>query len=176
MVGYEGPPISALGFRVGQSPKSGNTPKPTNCIARRLMSAWHEPRQIASRACIHATRDMEGRACSGLSWHRGARKLGFWISVTAWSSVHPTPTTDVKMVMFSRGQGWRARDCSDMNFEGEEGAPYAEKRLARKKIFEDLAVHGHINLQSEIPGTTIHDECGVSAHESDCRWKRSVVV
>jgi methionyl-tRNA synthetase/aminoacyl tRNA synthase complex-interacting multifunctional protein 1 len=33
----------------------------------------------------------------------------------------------------SRGQGWRARDCSDMNFEGEEGAPYAENKIGKKK-------------------------------------------
>jgi methionyl-tRNA synthetase/aminoacyl tRNA synthase complex-interacting multifunctional protein 1 len=83
--------------------------------------------------------------------------------------------TDVKMVSVPvEAKVGERVTVPDMNFEGEEGAPYAEKRLARKKIFEDsVMVTSKYGVPEFLGRPFMTSGC---LHESDCRWKRSVVV
>jgi tRNA-binding EMAP/Myf-like protein len=75
MVGYEGPPISALGARVGQSPKSGEHPEADKLYCEEIDVGEDELVRLLP-SCDHSCNQRYGRpTCSGLVKISEARKL-----------------------------------------------------------------------------------------------------
>jgi glutamyl-tRNA synthetase len=140
MVGYEGPPISALDIRVGRITKVWEHPEADKLYCEEIDVGEDEPRQIASGLRpFMQPEDMEGRLVLVLCNLKARKLVGFsshGMVLCASNADH----TDVKMVSVPvEAKVGERVTVPDMNFEGEEGAPYAENKIGKKKIFEGLA-------------------------------------
>jgi aminoacyl tRNA synthase complex-interacting multifunctional protein 1 len=140
MDGYEGPPISALDIRVGRITKVWEHPEADKLYCEEIDVGEDEPRQIASGLRpFMQPEDMEGRLVLVLCNLKARKLVGFsshGMVLCASNSDH----TDVKMVSVPvEAKVGERVTVPDMNFEGEEGAPYAENKIGKKKIFEGLA-------------------------------------
>jgi tRNA-binding EMAP/Myf-like protein len=101
-----------------------------------------EPRQIASGLRPYMKpEDMEGRKVLVLCNLKERKMVGFpshGMVLCASNTDH----TEVKFVNppVDARVGERVT-VPDFDFEGEEGLPYAENKIAKKKVFESIAPH-----------------------------------
>jgi glutamyl-tRNA synthetase len=139
---YTGPPISALDIRVGYIRKVWEHEEAEKLYCEEIDVGEEEPRQIASglRPYLKAE-DMEGRKVLVLCNLKARNLVGFpshGMVLCASNADHTVvrlvnPPIDAKI-------GERVT-VPDFDFEGENGAPYAENKIAKKKVFEEIAPH-----------------------------------
>jgi len=137
---YEGPPITALDIRVGRITKVWEHPDADKLFCEEVDIGEDEPRQVASglRPYMNAE-DLEGRMVLVLANLKARKMLGFpshGMVLCASNADHSqvkfvNPPVDAKI-------GERVT-VPDFDFEGEEGAPFAENKVGKKKVFEKLA-------------------------------------
>uniref|UniRef100_A0A7S4I3J1 glutamate--tRNA ligase n=1 Tax=Odontella aurita TaxID=265563 RepID=A0A7S4I3J1_9STRA len=139
---YDGPPITALDIRVGRITKVWEHPEADKLFCEEVDLGEDEPRQIASglRPYMNAE-DMEGRMVLVLANLKARKMLGFpshGMVLCASNEDH----TEVKFVSppVDAKVGERVT-VPGFDFEGEEGNPFAENKIGKKKIFEKLAPH-----------------------------------
>jgi methionine--tRNA ligase beta chain len=137
---YDGPPVTALDIRVGRITKVWEHPEADKLYCEEIDVGEDEPRQIASglRPYMKAE-DMEGRLVLVLCNLKERKMLGFpshGMVLCASNEDH----TDVKFVNppVDAKIGERVT-IPGFDFEGEEGQPYAENKIGKKKVFETLA-------------------------------------
>ena len=140
MDSYEGPPITALDIRVGHITKVWEHPEADKLYCEEIDIGEDEPRQVASglRPYLKAE-DMEGRLVLVLSNLKARKMVGFpshGMVLCASNKDH----TDVRLVNppVDAKIGERVT-IPDFNFESEEGQPFAENKIGKKKVFEKLA-------------------------------------
>ena len=139
---YEGPPISALDIRVGRITKVWEHPEAEKLYCEEIDVGEGEPRTVASglRPYLKAE-DMENRLVLVLCNLKQRKMVGFpshGMVLCASNEDHSVvrlvnPPVDAKV-------GERVV-IPDFNFEGEDGEPYAENKIGKKKVFEALAPH-----------------------------------
>ena len=137
---YEGPPITALDIRVGRIIKVWEHEEADKLFCEEIDVGEDEPRQVASglRPYMNAE-DMEGRKVLVLCNLKERKMVGFpshGMVLCASNADH----TEVKFVNppVDAKVGERVT-VPDFDFEGEEGQPYAENKVGKKKVFEKLA-------------------------------------
>lgn len=137
---YEGPPISALDIRVGVVKKVWEHEEADKLFCEEIDVGEDEPRRIASglRPYMKAE-DLEGKKVLVLCNLKERKLVGFpshGMVLCASNAEH----TEVKLVNppVDAKIGERIT-IPDFNFEGEEGQPFAENSLGKKKVFEKLA-------------------------------------
>lgn len=139
---YEGPPITALDIRVGYVTKVWEHPEADKLYCEEIDIGEEEPRQIASGLKpFMKPEDLEGRKVLVLSNLKARKLVGFPSHGMVLCSSNEDHT-EVKLVSppFDAKVGERVT-VPDFDFEGEEGQPYAENKLGKKKVFEKLAPH-----------------------------------
>lgn len=139
---YEGPSISALNIRVGRITKVWAHPDADKLYCEEIDVGEDEPRQIASGLRPYLEpEDMEGRKVLVLCNLKARNLVGFpshGMVLCASNADHTkvrlvNPPIDAKV-------GERVT-VPDFDFESEEGAPYAENKIGKKKVFEQIAPH-----------------------------------
>lgn len=137
---YEGPPIAALDIRVGKITKVWEHPEADKLYCEEIDVGEDEPRQIASGLRPYLKpEDMEGRLVLVLCNLKERKMLGFpshGMVLCASNEDHSVvrlvnPPIDAQI-------GERVT-VPDFDFEGEEGQPYAENKIGKKKVFEKIA-------------------------------------
>ena len=137
---YDGPPISALDIRVGRITKVWEHPEADKLYCEEIDVGEGEPRQVASGLRPYMNpEDMEGRMVLVLCNLKERKMVGFpshGMVLCASNADH----TDVKFVNppVDAKVGERVT-VPDFDFEGEEGEPFAENKIGKKKVFEKLA-------------------------------------
>lgn len=137
---YEGPPISALDIRVGLIKKVWEHPEADKLYCEEIDVGEDEPRQIASGLRPFLQPDeMEGRKVLVLCNLKERKLVGFpshGMVLCASNADH----TDVRLVNppIDSKVGERIT-VPDFNFEGQEGEPFAENKVGKKKVFENIA-------------------------------------
>ena len=139
---YEGPSITALDIRVGKITKVWEHPDADKLYCEEIDVGEDEPRTIASglRPYLNAE-DMEGRKVLVLCNLKERKMMGFpshGMVLCASNEDHSVvrlvnPPIDAKI-------GERVT-VPDFDFEGEEGQPFTENQIGKKKIFEKIAPH-----------------------------------
>jgi glutamyl-tRNA synthetase len=139
---YTGPPISALDIRVGFIRKVWEHAEADKLYCEEIDVGENEPRQIASglRPYLMAN-ELEGRKVLVLCNLKARNLVGFpshGMVLCASNADH----TVVRLVNPPADANIGERvTFPDFDFETENGAPYAENKIAKKKIFEDIAPH-----------------------------------
>lgn len=139
---YDGPPITALDIRVGMIKKVWEHPEADKLYCEEIDVGEDEPRQIASGLRPYMQpEDMEGRKVLVLCNLKERKMVGFsshGMVLCASNADH----TEVKLVNppVDARVGERVT-VPDFNFDCEEGLPYAENKIAKKKVFESIAPH-----------------------------------
>jgi aminoacyl tRNA synthase complex-interacting multifunctional protein 1 len=139
---YDGPPISALDIRVGKITKVWEHPEADKLYCEEIDVGEDEPRTIASGLRPYLKpEDMEGRLVLVLCNLKERKLVGFpshGMVLCASNADH----TDVRLVNppIDAKIGERVT-IPDFNFEGEDGEPYAENKIGKKKVFESIAPH-----------------------------------
>jgi methionine--tRNA ligase beta chain len=139
---YEGPPITALDIRVGRIKKVWEHPEAEKLYCEEIDVGEDEPRQIASGLRPYLKpEDMEGRLVLVLCNLKERKLVGFpshGMVLCASNADH----TDVRLVCppVDAEVGERIT-IPDFDFESEEGAPFAENKIGKKKVFENIAPH-----------------------------------
>lgn len=137
---YDGPPISALDIRVGRITKVWEHEEAEKLYCEEIDVGEEAPRQIASGLRPYLTKeDMEGRLVLVLCNLKERKLVGFpshGMVLCASNADHTevrlvNPPVDAKI-------GERVT-IPDFDFDGEDGAPFAENKIGKKKIFEALA-------------------------------------
>jgi aminoacyl tRNA synthase complex-interacting multifunctional protein 1 len=137
---YEGPPISALDIRVGVINKVWEHPEAEKLYCEEIDVGEGEPRQIASGLRPYLKpEDMEGRKVLVLCNLKERKLVGFPSHGMVLCASNPdhsvvrlvSPPIDAKV-------GERVT-IPDFDFESEEGQPYAENKVGKKKVFESIA-------------------------------------
>lgn len=137
---YDGPPISALDIRVGYINKVWEHEEADKLYCEEIDVGEEEPRQIASGLRPYLNKeDLEGRKCLVLCNLKERKLVGFpshGMVLCASNEDHSVvrlvnPPIDAKI-------GERIT-IPDFVFEGEEGEPFAENKVGKKKVFEKLA-------------------------------------
>jgi glutamyl-tRNA synthetase len=137
---YQGPPITALDIRVGRITKVWEHPEAEKLYCEEIDVGEGEPRTIASGLRPYLKPgDMENRLVLVLCNLKERKLVGFpshGMVLCASNADH----TDVRLVNppIDAQIGERVT-IPDFDFEGEEGAPYAENKIGKKKIFEEVA-------------------------------------
>jgi len=137
---YDGPPITALDIRVGRITKVWEHEEADKLYCEEIDVGEEEPRQIASGLRPYLKpEDLEGRMVLVLCNLKARKLVGFpshGMVLCASNADH----TDVRLVNppIDAKIGERVT-VPDFDFEGEEGAPYAENKIGKKKIVEKLA-------------------------------------
>jgi glutamyl-tRNA synthetase len=140
MDSYEGPPITALDIRVGRIIRVWEHPEADKLYCEEIDVGEDEPRQVASGLReFMKPEDMEGRMVLVLCNLKERKLVGFpshGMVLCASNADH----TQVKLVSapVEAKVGERVT-VPDMDFEGEESAPFAENKIGKKKVFEKLA-------------------------------------
>ena len=137
---YEGPPISALDIRVGRINKVWEHEEADKLYCEEIDVGEDEPRQIASGLRpFMKPEDMEGKLVLVLCNLKARKLVGFpshGMVLCASNEDH----TEVKLVNPPvDAQIGERITVPDFDFEGEDGEPYAENKIGKKKIFEKLA-------------------------------------
>ena len=139
---YEGPPITALDIRVGRITKVWEHEEADKLYCEEIDVGEDEPRQVASGLRPYMNKeDMEGRLVLVLCNLKARKMVGFpshGMVLCASNEDHSevkfvSPPVDAKV-------GERIT-IPDIDFEGEEGQPFAENKIGKKKVFEKLAPH-----------------------------------
>jgi glutamyl-tRNA synthetase len=139
---YDGPPISALDIRVGLITKVWEHEEADKLYCEEIDVGEDEPRLIASGLRPYLKpEDMEGRKVLVLCNLKERKLVGFpshGMVLCASNADH----TDVRLVNppIDAKIGERIT-IPDFNFEGEEGEPFAENKVGKKKVFENIAPH-----------------------------------
>jgi glutamyl-tRNA synthetase len=137
---YEGPPISALDIRVGMITKVWEHEEADKLYCEEIDVGEGEPRRIASGLRPYLKADeLEGKKVLVLCNLKERKLVGFpshGMVLCASNADHTVvklvnPPIDAKI-------GERVT-IPDFNFDGEEGQPYAENSLGKKKVFEKIA-------------------------------------
>lgn len=139
---YDGPPITALDIRVGRITKVWEHEEADKLYCEEIDVGEDEPRQVASGLRPYMNKeDMEGRLVLVLCNLKARKMVGFpshGMVLCASNEDH----SEVKFVSppVDANIGERVT-IPDIDFEGEEGKPYAENKVGKKKVFEKLALH-----------------------------------
>jgi len=139
---YEGPPISALDIRVGLVKRVWEHEEADKLYCEEIDVGEEEPRLIASGLKPYMkAEDLEGKKVLVLCNLKERKLVGFGshgMVLCASNQDH----TDVKLVNppIDAKIGERIT-VPDFDFESEEGAPYPENKVGKKKIVENLAPH-----------------------------------
>jgi glutamyl-tRNA synthetase len=143
---YDGPSITALDIRVGKIVKVWEHPEADKLYCEEIDVGEDEPRQIASglRPYLNAA-DMEGRKVLVLCNLKERKMVGFpshGMVLCASNEDHSevrlvNPPVDAKI-------GERVT-VPDFDFESEDGQPFAENKVGKKKVFENIAPHLRTN-------------------------------
>ncbi|GAX13173.1 glutamyl-tRNA synthetase [Fistulifera solaris] len=137
---YDGPPITALDIRVGRITKVWEHPEAEKLYCEQIDVGEDEPRQIASGLRPYLKpEDMEGRKVLVLCNLKERKLVGFpshGMVLCASNSDH----TEVKLVNPPLDAKIGERIVvPDFDFESEEGQPYPENKIGKKKVFESIA-------------------------------------
>lgn len=140
---YDGPPVTALDVRVGVITRAWEHPESDKLWCEEIDLGEDEPRQVASglRRFYQNASDLEGRRVLVVANLKARKLAGFpshgmvlCASNEAHDEVHViSAPADAAIGERVRVPGW--------DFEGEEGKPFAENKVGKKKIFEKLAPH-----------------------------------
>ena len=138
--GYEGPPITALDIRVGRINRVWTHEDADKLYCEEIDVGEAEPRKIASGLRPYmSAEDMNGRMVLVLCNLKERRLAGFpshGMVLCASNEDH----TDVKLVSVPVEAKIGERvTVPGFDFKGEEGQPYAENKVGKKKVFEKLA-------------------------------------
>ena len=137
---YDGPPISALDIRVGKINRVWEHEEAEKLYCEEIDVGEDEPRMIASGLRPYLQKeDMEGKKVLVLCNLKERKLVGFpshGMVLCASNADHTVvrlvnPPIDAKV-------GERVT-IPDFDFEGEDGQPYAENKLGKKKVFESIA-------------------------------------
>lgn len=137
---YDGPPISALDIRVGRIVKVWEHSEADKLFCEEIDVGEGEPRMIASGLRPYIRKeDLEKKLVLVLCNLKERKMVGFpshGMVLCASNEDHSVvrlvnPPVDAKV-------GERVT-VPDFNFEGEEGAPFAENKIVKKKVFESLS-------------------------------------
>ena len=137
---YDGPPITALDIRVGRINKVWAHEEADKLYCEEIDVGEEEPRKIASglRPFMSAE-DMEGRLVLVLCNLKERKLAGFpshGMVLCASNEDH----TEVKLVSVPvEAKVGERVTVPGFDFEGEEGQPYAENKIGKKKVFEQIA-------------------------------------
>ena len=137
---YEGPPITALDIRVGQITKVWEHEEADKLYCEEIDVGEDEPRMVASGLRPYLKKeDMEGRKVLVLCNLKARKLVGFpshGMVLCASNEDH----SDVRLVNppIDAKIGERIT-IPDFDFEGEDGEPFAENKIGKKKVFEKLA-------------------------------------
>mmetsp|Transcript_11081 Transcript_11081/g.17077 ORF Transcript_11081/g.17077 Transcript_11081/m.17077 type:complete len:827 (-) Transcript_11081:68-2548(-) len=136
---YEGPPIAALDIRVGRILKVWEHEEADKLYCEEIDVGEEEPRQIASGLKPYLkSEDIEGRLCLVLCNLKQRKLVGFsshGMVLCASNSDH----TEVRLVAPPADAVIGERvTIPDFDFE-EDGTPFAENKIGKKKVFEKLA-------------------------------------
>jgi len=137
---YEGPPITALDIRVGLITKVWEHEEADKLYCEEIDVGDGEPRTIASGLRPYLKpEDMEGRKVLVLCNLKERKLVGFpshGMVLCASNADH----TDVRLVSppIDAKIGERIT-VPDFNFDGAEGEPFAENKIGKKKVFEQIA-------------------------------------
>lgn len=137
---YDGPPISALDIRVGQITKVWEHPEADKLYCEEIDLGEGEPRSIASGLRPYLTpEDMLGKKVLVLCNLKERKLVGFpshGMVLCASNADHSV----VKLVNppVDAAIGERVT-IPDFDFNGEDGAPFAENKVGKKKVFEKIA-------------------------------------
>mmetsp|Transcript_27289 Transcript_27289/g.55928 ORF Transcript_27289/g.55928 Transcript_27289/m.55928 type:complete len:901 (-) Transcript_27289:104-2806(-) len=138
--GYDGPPITALDIRVGRINKVWVHEEADKLYCEEIDVGEAEPRTIASGLRpFMSPEDMEGRMVLVLCNLKERKLAGFpshGMVLCASNQDH----TEVKLVSVPvEAKVGERVTVPGFDFEGEEGQPYAENKVGKKKVFEKLA-------------------------------------
>ena len=137
---YEGPPITALDIRVGRITKVWAHEEADKLFCEEIDVGEEIPRKIASGLRPYmGTEDMEGKLVLVLCNLKERSLVGF-PSHGMVLCVSNQDHTQVKFVSppVDAKIGERVT-IPDFVFDNEEGAPFAENKIGKKKVFESLA-------------------------------------
>lgn len=137
---YEGPPITALDIRVGRITKVWIHEEADKLYCEEIDVGEDEPRQIASGLRPYLSEeDLDGRMVLVLC-NLKARKLAGFPSHGMVLCASNEDHTEVKLVSVPVDAKIGERvTVPGFNYEGEEGAPFAENKVGKKKVFEKIA-------------------------------------
>ena len=137
---YEGPPITALDIRVGRITKVWEHPEADKLYCEEIDVGEDTPRQVASGLRPYLKpEDMENRLVLVLCNLKERNMVGFpshGMVLCASNEDHSvvrlvSPPVDAKV-------GERVK-IPDIDFDGEDSAPFAENKIGKKKVFEKIA-------------------------------------
>ena len=139
---YEGPPITALDIRVGRITKVWEHEEADKLYCEEIDVGEDEPRQVASGLRPYMNKeDIEGRLVLVLCNLKARKMVGF----PSHGMVLCTSNEDHSEVKFVSPPVYakvgERITIPDIDFEGEEGQPFAENKIGKKKVFEKLAPH-----------------------------------
>lgn len=138
--GYDGPPITALDIRVGRINKVWTHEEADKLYCEEIDVGEAEPRKIASGLRPYmSSDDMDGRLVLVLCNLKERKLAGFpshGMVLCASNEDH----SEVKLVSVPVEAKIGERvTVPGFDFEGEEGQPYAENKVGKKKVFEKLS-------------------------------------
>lgn len=140
MEDYDGPPISALDIRVGIVTKVWEHEEADKLYCEEIDVGEDEPRKVASGLRPYmSAEDLEGKKVLVLCNLKERKLVGFpshGMVLCASNADH----TEVRLVSppIDAKVGERVT-IPDFNFEDEEGEPFAENKIGKKKVFENIA-------------------------------------
>lgn len=140
LASYEGPPITALDIRVGRINKVWTHEEADKLYCEEIDVGEDEPRQIASGLRPYLSQeDLDGRMVLVLCNLKARNLAGFpshGMVLCASNEDH----TDVKLVSVPVDAKIGERvTVPGFDFESEEGAPFPENKIGKKKVFEKIA-------------------------------------
>ena len=138
--GYDGPPITALDIRVGRITKVWTHEEADKLYCEEIDVGEGEPRKIASGLRPYmSAEDMEGRLVLVLCNLKERKLAGFpshGMVLCASNQDH----TEVKLVSVPvEAKVGERVTVPGFDYEGEEGQPYPENKIGKKKVFEQIA-------------------------------------
>jgi len=138
--GYAGPPISALDIRVGRVSKVWVHPEADKLFCEEIDVGEDEPRQIASGLRPYmSAEDLEGRMVLVLCNLKERKLAGFPShGMVLCASNEDHSVVKLVSVPVEAKIGERVT-VPGFSYEGEEGEPYAENKVGKKKVFEQIA-------------------------------------
>jgi aminoacyl tRNA synthase complex-interacting multifunctional protein 1 len=140
---YEGPPISALDIRVGMITRVWEHPEAEKLYCEEIDVGEDQPRQIASGLRPYLSKeDLEGRKVLVLCNLKAHKFVGFeshGMVLCASNQDHTVvklvnPPVDAKI-----GERVTVPDFKFGGITEEDGAPFPENKIGKKKIFKQLA-------------------------------------
>ena len=137
---YEGPPITALDIRVGKINRVWTHEEADKLYCEEIDVGEDEPRRIASGLRPYLSEaDLDGRTVLVLC-NLKARKLAGFPSHGMVLCASNEDRTEVKLVSVPVDAKIGERvTVPGFDFEGEEGQPFAENKIGKKKVFEKIA-------------------------------------